>query len=151
MDNKSVDNKSVDNKPINNDITIKPVKEDTSKPENSDESIVNDKNMNKIIYYRNIILSFINNNKTDLVKIFLQHSRTAEEEDKIAVLGINLLDFETTRNVDVAYLPVRTLEPIIAEKITARIKENNINIIYFLMITPLEEQIIEIDIRSLIE
>jgi hypothetical protein len=99
--------------------------------------------------YRNITITFINQHKKDLVSIFLQHSREASDEDRIGVLGINLLGFDETTKVDVAYLPVRVLSDESRNSVLERIKENDIHIIYFLMITPLEEQIIELDIRYL--
>ena len=51
--------------------------------------------------------------------------------------------------MDVAYLPVRVLDEDIRNMVLERIKENDNHIIYFLMITPHEEQILELDIRSL--
>lgn len=99
--------------------------------------------------YRNITITFINQHKKDLVSIFLQHSKDASDEDRIGVLGINLLGFDETGKLDVAYLPIHALGEDSKNKILERIKENDIHIIYFLMITPLEEQIIELDIRVL--
>lgn len=100
--------------------------------------------------YRNITITFINQYKKDLVSIFLQHSRDADDEDRVGVVGINLLGFDETSKVDVAYLPVRILADETRTRVLERIKENDVNVIYFLMITPLEEQIIELDIRDLI-
>ncbi len=99
--------------------------------------------------YRNITITFINQHKKELVSIFLQHSKEASDEDRIGVLGINLLDFNETGKIDVAYLPVRVLGDDTRNRILERIKENDIHVIYFLMLTPLEEQIIELDIRDL--
>lgn len=99
--------------------------------------------------YRNITITFINQHKQDLVSIFLQHSREASDEDRVGVVGINLLGFDETGKVDVAYLPIRVLGDETRERILARIKENDNHIIYFLMLTPIEEQIIELDIRDL--
>lgn len=99
--------------------------------------------------YRNIAITFINQHRKDLVSIFLQHSREASDEDRIGVLGINILGFDISGKLDVAYLPVRVLGDEIRNSILERIKENDNHIIYFLMITPLEEQIIELDIRDL--
>ena len=99
--------------------------------------------------YRNITITFINQHKQNLVSIFLQHSREASDEDRIGVLGINLLGFDETGKIDVAYLPVRVLGDDTRNRILERIKENDIHVIYFLMITPLEEQIMELDIRDL--
>ena len=99
--------------------------------------------------YRNITITFIEKYKKDLVSIFLQHSREASDEDKIGVLGINLLDFDKTNKCDVAYLPIRVLGENTRNQIQEKIKENDIHIIYFLMLTPFEEKIIECDIRYL--
>lgn len=99
--------------------------------------------------YRNITINFINKHKKDLVSIFLQHSREASDEDRVGVLGINLLGFDETGKVNVAYLPVRILGDDTRKIIQERLTINDIHIIYFLMITPLEEQIIELDIRDL--
>ncbi len=99
--------------------------------------------------YRNITITFINQHKNDLVSIFLRHSREASEEDRVGVLGINLLGFDETGKIDIAYLPVRVLGDEPRKRILERIKENDIHIIYFLMLSPLEEQIIELDIRDL--
>ena len=99
--------------------------------------------------YRNITITFINQHKKDLVSIFLQHSKEASDEDRIGVLGINLLDFNETGKIDVAYLPIRVLGDDTRNRIQERIKENDSHIIYFLMLTPLEEQIMELDIRDL--
>lgn len=99
--------------------------------------------------YCNLTIGFINQNKKNLIAIFLQHSREASDEDRIGVLGINFLEFDKTSKVDVAYLPVRILEEAIREQVLSRINENNKEIIYFLMITPVEDKILEIDIRDL--
>jgi hypothetical protein len=114
-------------------------------------SVTNSSNLDELNKYRNITLLFINQNKKNLVSIFLQHNREAEDDDKIGVLGINLIDFDNTSKIDVAYLPVGILESNLATTIRDRIKDNDKHIIYFLMLSPLEEQIIEIDIRTLME
>lgn len=99
--------------------------------------------------YRNLTMAFINQHKKDLVKIFLQHSREASDDDRIGVLGINLLGFDENGKVDVAYLPVRVLDENTREQIITMINKNGNQIIYFLMITPLEDKIMEVDIRDL--
>ena len=99
-------------------------------------------------FYRNIAMKFIETNKTDLVKIYLQHSRTVPDEDKNAVLAFNMCEMDNNK-LDVAFIPTRLLPIDMAEKVLDRQKENNENIIYFLLISPLEEQIMEIDIRDL--
>jgi hypothetical protein len=105
--------------------------------------------MEQIMHYRNVALTFINKNKQELVQIYLQHIKTAPVEDREGVLGINLTEIKEKNNIDVAFIPARILPIELVSKILARQKENNENIIYFLLITPLEEQILEVDIRSL--
>jgi hypothetical protein len=105
--------------------------------------------MEQIMHYRNVALTFINKNKQELVQIYLQHIKTAPVEDREGVLGINLNEIIEKNNIDVAFIPARILPIELVSKILARQKENNENIIYFLLITPLEEQILEVDIRSL--
>lgn len=103
------------------------------------------------IQYRNLALTFINNNKNNLIKIYTQNFTNSLEDEKDAILLIDLSKIhEQQNNINVAYLPVKYLEAEIALKIEDRKKENNDNIIYFLLVTPLEQQIIEIDIRSLL-
>lgn len=105
--------------------------------------------MEQIIHYRNVAITFINKNKQELVQIYIQHIKTAPIEDKEGVLGINLGEIEEKHNIDVAFIPVKVLPVELVNKIRERQKVNNENIIYFLLITPLEEQILEVDIRSL--
>ena len=105
--------------------------------------------MEQIIHYRNVAITFINKNKQELVQIYIQHIKTAPIEDKEGVLGINLGEIEEKHNIDVAFIPVKVLPVELVNKILERKKVNNENIIYFLLITPLEEQILEVDIRSL--
>ena len=119
---------------------------------NIDEEITQeekDEMIKKIAHYRNVALSFINAHKKDLVSIYLQHIKNAPEEDKLGVLGINMVDMEERQNIDVAFLPMRILHTELVNNILERQKENNENIIYFLMINPIEEKLIEIDIRTL--
>lgn len=106
--------------------------------------------MEQIIHYRNVAITFINKNKQELVQIYIQHIKTAPIEDKEGVLGINLGEIEEKHNIDVAFIPVKVLPVELVNKIRERQKVNNENIIYFLLITPLEEQILEVDIRSLV-
>jgi hypothetical protein len=119
---------------------------ETSKPDETIDKTIDEQ---LVIKYRNLAVAFINQYKKDLAGIFLQHSREATDEDRIGVLGINLVNFNETGKIDVAYLPVRILETDLQSQIHSRIKENEIHIIYFLMSTPYEDQLIEIDIRSL--
>lgn len=104
----------------------------------------------KLTTYRNMVVSFINTNKADLMKIYMQHHNNAQDDlEKIAILGIQLI-IDDKPTIDIAYLPVHVLETEIAKKIHERMAINNEHIIYFLMITPCEEQILEIDARDLL-
>ena len=103
-------------------------------------------------YYHNIALEFINKNKKDLARIYIQHTTTNIDEDKQGVLGIYFGNIEQHKKIDVAFMPLRLLPENIITKINNEHQNtNNINIIYFILITPLEEQIIAIDIRTLTE
>ena len=68
-------------------------------------------------FYRNIAMKFIETNKTDLVKIYIQHSRTVPDEDKNAVLAFNLCEMETNNTIDVAFIPTKLLPVDMAEKV----------------------------------
>ena len=103
--------------------------------------------MNDEQKYRLISLKFIETNKTDLIKIYSQHYAT----DGDGILAINFTEFEVKNNIDVSYIPMNILALDIIENIKLRKEVNNENIIYFFLQTPVEEKIIEIDIRSLSE
>ena len=104
----------------------------------------------KLLNYRNMIVSFINTNKADLLKIYMQHRNNAQDDlEKIAILGIQLI-IDDKPTIDIAYLPVHILETEISKKIYEQMAKNNEHIIYFLMITPCEEQILKIDVRDLL-
>lgn len=94
--------------------------------------------------YRGTAIRFIENNASDLMQLYLEHRKTIE-----GVLGINLIDIETTKKIDVAYIPLNILPEELLKSVNERKEVNNENIIYFLLITPFEEKIIELDIRTL--
>jgi hypothetical protein len=96
--------------------------------------------------YRLLSLKFIEINKNNLIKIYLEHSKT----DGYGIMVINFSEVELKSNANVSYIPMEILDSDIAEKINERKQNNDDNIIYFFLITPVEEKIIEIDIRSLI-
>ena len=96
--------------------------------------------------YRLLSLKFIENNKNNLIKIYLEHSKT----DGYGIMVINFSEVELKSNANVSYIPIEILDSDIAEKINERKQNNDDNIIYFFLITPVEEKIIEIDIKSLI-
>ena len=116
-----------------------------SELQQNNENIINQQKL----YYRNIALAFINSNKKHLASIYLQHATTNSDEDKRGVLGINLENFLETQKIDVAFIPFRVLPEDIITKFNNIHILNSSHIIYFILITNLEEQIIEIDIRTL--
>jgi len=97
--------------------------------------------------YRLMSLKFIETNRNNLIKIYLEHSKI----DGYGVMLINFSEVELKSNANVSYIPIEYLDADITEKINERkINNNDDNIIYFFLITPVEEKIIEIDIRSLL-
>lgn len=98
----------------------------------------------QIELYRGTAIRFIENNASDLMQLYLSHRKTED-----GVLGINLIDIETTQKIDVAYIPLNILPEELLKNVNERKNENTENIIYFLLITPFEEKIIELDIRTL--
>lgn len=98
----------------------------------------------QIELYRGTAIRFIEKNAKDLSQIYLTHRKTEE-----GVLGINLTDIETNQKIDVAYIPLNILPEELAKSINDLKEINSENIIYFLLITPFEEKIIELDIRTL--
>ena len=96
--------------------------------------------------YRLMSLKFIETNRNKLIKIYLEHSKT----DIYGILLLNISEVELKNNVNVSYVPIEILDIDIAEKINERKTQNDDNIIYIFLITPVEEKIIEIDIRSFI-
>ena len=129
---------------LNNEV-IKEVSQDEITQEEKETMI------KKITHYRNVAISFINAHKKDLVSIYLQHAKSPSiaEEERNGVLGINMIEMEERQNIDVAFLPLKILPIELVNTILERQKENNEHIIYFLMISPIEEKLLEIDIRTL--
>ena len=101
--------------------------------------------MNDEQKYRLLSLKFIETNRVDLIRIYSQHYAT----DGDGILAINFLEFELKNKIDVSYIPITILALDIIENIKLRKEVNNENIIYLFLQTPFEEQIIEIDIRTL--
>ena len=100
---------------------------------------------NNIEKYCNIAVKFINNNKSNLIRIYMQHFTT----DGDGILLINLFEIDTKNNVDVSFVKNEILDNDLLDKINERKTHNDNNIIYLLLVTPVEEKIIEIDIRTL--
>ncbi len=119
----------------------------------------------------NIALTFINSNKKDLANIYLQHTSLLNVEtnndnnddvdnddvdnvdDRVkrvkGVLCIYLGNIDKNK-IDVAFIANKVIPLDIITKINERCLLNDENIIYFMLITNLEEKLIEIDIRSLL-
>ena len=102
-----------------------------------------------IIKYREMTVQFINNNKQNLVSIYLKHSKGNEENEGEGILLINFIDFDKTNKIDVSFIALKLLADELINEINKCKETNNENIIYFLLMTPYEDKIIEIDIRTL--
>lgn len=102
-----------------------------------------------IIKYREMTIQFINNNKQNLVSIYLKHSKGNEENEGDGILLINFNNFEVTQNIDVSFIALKILSDELLNELNKCKERNNENIIYFLLMTPFEDKIIEIDIRTL--
>ena len=97
--------------------------------------------------YRYITLKFLNTNKTDLYMIYMQHLQQEGE----GVLNINLENYDAENKVDVVYIPLTSLEQNLVEEIEKRKSEDcNSSMLFFLMTTPHEEKILEIEISALL-
>ena len=103
-----------------------------------------------ILKYREMTIQFINNNKQNLVSIYLKHSKGNEENEGEGILLINFSDFDKTNKIDVSFIALKLLSNEFINEINKCKETNNENIIYFLLMTPYEDKIIEIDIRTLI-
>jgi len=101
--------------------------------------------------YRQMALQFINYNKQNLISIYLKHSKGTDENEGEGILIINLTDFDKTNKIDVSFISVKLLSDELLAEINKCKENNNENIIYFLLITPYEDKIIEIDMRTLVE
>ena len=102
-----------------------------------------------ILKYREMTIQFINNNKQNLVSIYLKHSKGNEENEGEGILLINFNDFEKNKKIDVSFIALKLLSNEFINEINKCKETNNEHIIYFLLITPYEDKIIEIDIRTL--
>ena len=113
----------------------------------NDANAIEIENMkNQAMLYRNMSVRFIETNRIDLVRIYRQHL----EKDGAGILAINFSEVAEKKNVDVTYILLEILPVDMVEKINERKQQNDSNIIYFLLITPFEEKIIEINIRTLV-
>ena len=120
---------------------------DTTTNDTNNLNPIEIENINKqSMFYRNMSVRFIETNRIDLVRIYRQHL----EKDGSGILAINFSEVAEKKNVDVTYILLEILPIDMVEKINERKQQNDSNIIYFLLITPFEEKIIEIDIRTLV-
>lgn len=101
--------------------------------------------------YRQMALQFINYNKQNLISIYLKHSKGTDENEGEGILIISLNEFDKTNKVDVSFISVKLLSDELLAEINKCKENNNENIIYFVLITPYEDKIIEIDMRTLVE
>jgi len=99
--------------------------------------------------YRHIALKFIELNKFNLINIYLKHTNGTEESEGHGVLFINLNEYEKDNKIDVSFAILKILSDDLIKKLDECKEKNNENIIYFILITPYEEKIIEIDSRTL--
>jgi len=100
--------------------------------------------------YRQNAVKFIETNKLNLINIYQKHTNGTEENEGPGVLFINLLDFEKTQKIDVSFIILNLLSDEVLKKLDECKERNSEDIIYFILITPYEEKIIEIDIRTLV-
>ena len=99
--------------------------------------------------YRQISLKFIELNKSNLINIYLKHLNGTEENEGEGVLFINLNEYEKTQKIDVSFVVLNILSDELIKKLDECKEKNDEYIIYFILITPYEEKIIEIDSRTL--
>ena len=99
--------------------------------------------------YRQISLKFIELNKSNLINIYLKHLNGTEENEGEGVLFINLNEYEKNQKIDVSFVVLNILSDELIKKIDECKEKNDEHIIYFILITPYEEKIIEIDSRTL--
>ena len=120
----------------------------------------------------NIALTFINSNKKDLANIYLQHTSLLnadthdnDDNDDVDIVDVDDREKRVKRvkgvlciylgnidknKIDVAFIANKVIPLDIITKINELCLLNDENIIYFMLITNLEEKLIEIDIRSLL-
>jgi len=99
--------------------------------------------------YRQISLKFIELNKSNLINIYLKHLNGTEKNEGEGILFINLNEYEATEKIDVSFVVLNILSDELIKKLDECKEKNNENIIYFILLTPYEEKIIEIDSRTL--
>lgn len=96
--------------------------------------------------YRNIILNFLDKNKQEISKIYQTHA----EQDGAGMIVLDYIEQNSETNINVIFVKKEAIPDNILEKINERSLQNHTSVIYIYMITPCEEQLIEIDFRDLI-
>lgn len=96
--------------------------------------------------YRQLMLNFIDKNKQEIAKIYQIHA----EQDGSGIIVLDYIEQDDKYNINVIFVKRDVLPNEILSKVNDRSKENNSHIIYIYMITPFEEQLIELDFRDLI-
>ena len=94
--------------------------------------------------YRNIILNFVDKNKGEIAKIYQTHV----EQDGTGMIVLDFIEQES--NINVIFVKKEAIPENILEKINERSLQNHSSVIYMYMITPFEEQLIELDFRDLV-
>ena len=107
-----------------------------------------DMDIDNITKYRQMAIKFIEINKQHLVSIYLKHSKGTEENEGDGILVISRLN--ETNNINVSFLPFTFMNIELCNQIYKLKETNNENIIYCQLDTPYENNLIEIDIRTLI-
>jgi len=97
-------------------------------------------------YFRQLILNFIDKNKQEIAKIYQTHA----EQNGSGIIVLDYLEEDNKANINVIFVKRDSLPDEILTQVNERSKENNSHIIYMYMITPFEEQLIEVDFRDLI-
>jgi multidrug efflux pump subunit AcrA (membrane-fusion protein) len=97
-----------------------------------------------------LALNFIETNKKGLIEIYLKHSRGTGENEGEGMLVINLREVDLKQNVEVSFLPYKFAPEELVKQIAELKLKNNDYIIYLMLITPFEQQLIEVDVRSLL-
>jgi hypothetical protein len=118
------------------------IPESTTQPTYQQEKTYTNEDLDK---YRNMSLNFIGTNRFEIIKIYMQHLK----QDGPGMLYINLIDTDCIKRVDVSFVKEEVISLEILENVNKRKEKNSDNIIYLLLITPCEDNIIELDIRDL--
>ena len=109
-----------------------------------------DKSQSEPDRFISLALKFIETNKKGLIEIYLKHSRGTGENEGEGMLVINLREVDFKQNVEVSFLPYKFAPEELVKQIAELKLKNNDYIIYLMLITPFEQQLIEVDVRTLL-